>query len=162
LKSFAAGRAGHRLTATLVAEELPTVTHTIIIGQIHGYGEYSAAPFVLLELRGDQLEVSIESKPKLTGSKGPSDGDVVTDHALMGGVETGREFTYTIATERDAIRISTSFGTGKGTPHSVSVPVPPAWKGRPVNFHAGDYGQDNATSAKSGGSKVVFYALAEN
>jgi hypothetical protein len=159
LKRFPAGNAGHYLTATLVAEELPAVTHRVVIGQIHGTEKYSAAPFVLLELRGTTLVVSIESKPKLEGSKGPSNGAVVTDYDLMSGVGVGKEFTYTITAARNNIRVTASFGAGGGSAHSVTAPVPAAWKGRPVTFHAGAYGQDNAASATSGGSAVVFYAL---
>jgi hypothetical protein len=160
VKSFAAGTPGHRLIATLAAKELPTATKTIIVGQIHGYGKYRAAPFVLLELRGKTLELDVESKPKLKGSKGPSDGEVTKRYVLMSGITLGQTFTYSITTEHDALRVTTSVGTGHTRPHSISASVPKAWKGLPVNFHAGDYGQDNAETSTAGGSEVIFSALA--
>jgi hypothetical protein len=162
LTGFPAGQAGHRLTASVVVEQLPTVSRTIIIGQIHGDGHYSAAPFVLLEIRGDNLEVSVESKPKLQGSTGPSYGEVTTQYPLLSGVALGQEFSYSITTTSDQMTIMTEFGSAAqpyGAPVSVSVAVPSDWKGDEVRFSAGDYQQDVASST-IGGGRVVFYALA--
>ncbi len=164
LSGFPAGQAGHRLTASVVVEQLPMVSRKIVIGQIHGDGTYSAAPFVLLEIRGENLEVSVESKPKLQGSKGPSDGEVTTDHPLLTGVALGQAFTYSITTTSDAMTISTGFGSAAqpyGAPVSVSVAVPSDWKGDEVRFSAGDYQQDDASST-TGGGRVAFYSLAMN
>ncbi len=162
LSGFPAGQAGHRLTASVVVEQLPTVSQTIVIGQIHGDAAYSAAPFVLLEIRGDGLEVSVENKPKLEGSKGPSGGEVTTDYPLLGGVAIGREFTYSLTTTSDALTISTGFGGAtdpEGSPKSVTVAVPSDWRGDEVRFSAGAYGQDDASSSNSGGAKIAFYSL---
>jgi Alginate lyase len=165
LSGFPAGHAGHTMKATAMVEELPNVSRTIVIGQIHGAGAFSAAPFVLLEIRGDRLEVSVESKPKLKGSRGPSDGEVTSEHRLLRGVGINRTFSFVIRTTKNAIRITTEFGSlsaPQGSPASVTVPVPGDWNGDKVHFSAGDYEQDNASTSKTGGGKVLFSAISEN
>jgi hypothetical protein len=162
LTGFLAGEAGHSMTASVVVEQLPPVSQTVVIGQIHGYGPYSAAPFVLLELRGDALRVGVEDKPKMEGSTGPSDGEVTTVYPLLSNVALNREFTYTISAMRDSISITTEFRSAadpEGSPVSVSVPIPPDWMNHDVRFSAGDYEQDVASSSTTGGGTVIFYAL---
>jgi hypothetical protein len=163
MSHFVAGQPGHRLTATVVVEQLPSVSHTVILGQIHGEGTYSAAAFVFLEIRGNSLRLSVESKPKPKGSIGPSDGEITSHYSLLQGVSLGREFTYVIATKRGSLSITTQFGSAshpKGSAVSVSVPLPNEWRGDPVRFSAGDYEQDDAASSKTGGGRVIFYDLA--
>ena len=146
----------------MVVEQLPSVSQTIVIGQLHGDGAFSAAPFVLLELRGRALLVAVESKPKLEGSIGPSNGEVTTEYQLLSDVALGQEFTYSLNTGKGTITIATRFGSASqpsGAPVTISVPVPPDWMGDEVRFSAGDYEQDDASSSKTGGGVVVFYTL---
>jgi Alginate lyase len=88
---------------------------------------------------------------------------VTTDYPLLLGVALGQEFSYRITTLSGAITITAEFGTAadpNGSPESVTVAVPADWRGDEVRFSAGDYEQDDASSATTGGGKVVFDTLA--
>jgi hypothetical protein len=163
MRHFAAGEPGHELRASVVVKRLPSVSQTVIIGQVHGEGTYSAAAFMFLEIRSDSLRLSVESKPKPKGSLGPADGEVTTHYSLLKHVALDREFTYVIATTQDSVSVTTRFGSAahpKGSAVSVSVPVPADWLGDAVRFSAGDYEQDDTSHANTGGGRVIFYNLA--
>jgi len=163
LSSFSAGQGTHTLKATVVVQQLPTVSHDIVIGQIHGYGStYSAAPFVLLSFDKTTLTVGVEDKPKLGGSTGPSDGEVTTTYTVLKNVALNQPLAYTITADGSQLTFSATLYTASGAQErygSTSVALPAAWNGVPVNFDAGDYEQDDAASSHSGGGKVAFYAL---
>jgi hypothetical protein len=162
LTSFTVGGPGHVLMATLSVQQLPRVSGSIIIGQIHGAGTDSAAPFLFVEVKGRDLGVAVESMPKLEGSKGPAGGEVTTHYQLLGGIRLGQTFTYDIVTRRAVIVVSATKNGNGNSGHSfasVSVPVPMAWRHKSVRFSAGDYEQDDAASSKMGGGRVTFYAL---
>jgi hypothetical protein len=163
LSDFTAGQGDHTLTATVLVSQLPTVSHNIVIGQVHGFGStYSAAPFVELEYNGSKLELAVESKPKLGGSTGPSDGEVTSTYTVLSGLALNQPLAYTITADGGELTATAELYTASGAKEhygSVSVAIPSDWKGVPVNFDAGDYEQDDAASSHSGGGKVAFYTL---
>jgi hypothetical protein len=162
LTSFTVGEPGHVLMAMLAVQQLPRVSGSIIIGQIHGAGTDSAAPFLFVEVKGKDLRVAVESMPKLEGSKGPAGGEVTTHYQLLDDIRLGQTFTYDIVTRKAAIVVSATKDGNGSSGHasaSVSVPVPVAWRHKTVRFSAGDYEQDDAASSKVGGGRITFYAL---
>ena len=162
LSAFSAGQGTHSLNGTVVVEQLPAVSHDIVIGQIHGSGAYSAAPFVLLSFDGSELTAAVEDKPKLEGSTGPSDGEVTTTYPILDGLALDQPLAYTITASGTEMTISAELYTASGAKErsgSVSVAIPSAWTGLPINFDAGDYEQDDAATSHAGGGKIAFYAL---
>lgn len=163
LSAFTAGSGDHSLTATVVAEQLPTQSHDIVIGQLHGSGStYSAAPFVELEFNGSKLTAAVESKPKLQGSLTAPNGEVTSTYTVLTGLALGDPVAYTITADGDELTFTAELYSRSGAKEengSVSVAIPSAWKGVPVNFDAGDYEQDDASAAPSGGGKIAFYRL---
>ncbi|MFI9273399.1 polysaccharide lyase family 7 protein [Kitasatospora sp. NPDC052896] len=163
LTDFPVGQGQHVLSATLIVQQLPQQSQDITIGQVHGYGStYSAAPFVLLSFNGSRLVLAVESKPKLQGSVGPSDGATTSSQTVLDGLAPGQPLAYTMTVDGARLTVDATLYTTTGAVQhsgSVSVALPPAWNGIPVTFDAGDYEQDDAASSHSGGGQVTFLRL---
>ncbi|MEU8516018.1 polysaccharide lyase family 7 protein [Kitasatospora sp. NPDC048722] len=162
-RRFAPGTACHHLTESLAITRLPDVSHKITVGQLHGAGADEAAPFVMLAVQGDSVDVAMETVPKPQGSVGSAPaGEKILKYHLLSGVRLGTPFGYTIADNGNG---SLTFaGDCAGTPGCqasppVTAPVPPAWTGRSVHFMAGDYEQDDAATSHTGGGRLTCYAL---
>jgi hypothetical protein len=150
LENFRAGTERHVLTASASVAQVPRAVPSVIIGQIHGAGDISADPFVMLRYESGALKVVV--KQELTGS-------AKSDYALLDDVPLGARFDYGITDNGDGTLAFTASSGGRTA--SATAPVPPAWAGATVRFQAGAYQQaDSATgSTDDDGARVTFFAL---
>ena len=140
---------GGKLTATLTVNKYPVDSNNIIIGQIHGGGVSSAAPFVMLHITSGSIICYV--KGDLTDDVGTQKSTLLTNVAL------GAKITYSISTDGTYIYVTASCPGAKGT-GSWKVGIPTPWIGVTVHFSAGDYVQCTGTNSADGGM-VTFYQL---
>lgn len=151
LENFAAGSGLRTLSASVVVSQVPTEVPRVVIGQLHGADDISAASFVLLYYDGGVLRASVK--------KG-TEGSAQTNLPLLSDVPLGAPFDYTITDGGDGTVTVTV--TYRGRTVSASAPVPPAFAGRTVRFQAGAYQQaptKGSTAAPDDGARVTFSAL---
>ena len=137
------------LSASLIVNQYPKDTNTIIIGQIHGGGVSSAAPFVMMRIQSGSIIVYV--KGNLVNDSGTVKGILLTNVAL------GKKLNYTISTDGAKIYATASCPGAAGT-GSWSCPIPALWTTPTVHFSAGDYVQCTGNSSIDGGL-VTFYSL---
>lgn len=151
LENFAAGSGLRTLTASVTVTQVPTEVPKVIVGQIHGAGDISAASFVLLYYDGGVIRAAVKQEQ---GSSAQ------TDLPLLPAVPLGAPFDYTITDGGDGTVTVTV--TYQGRTVSASAPVPPAFAGRTVRFQAGAYQQAPSAGSTAGpddGARVTFSAL---
>ena len=140
---------GGTLNASLIVNKYPKDSNNIIIGQIHGGGVSSAAPFVMLHITSGSIVAYV--KGTLTDNVGTQ------KFTLLKNVALGAKLNYSIGTDGTNIIITASCPGATGTGYwKVGIPTP--WIGVTVHFSAGDYVQSTGTDSTDGG-KVTFYKL---
>jgi len=147
---FAAGSGGQTLTASVTVSQVPTTVPEVIVGQIHGAGDLSSVPFVMLFYAAGTVRGVVKQERS---------GDAHTDLPLLSDVPLGASFDYSISDDGDG-SVTVTAGYGGRTP-TASAPVPAAFAGASVRFQAGSYQQapSSATAAPDDGARVTFSAL---
>jgi hypothetical protein len=145
---FPAGEGPHTLIASLTLLQLPQDGRGVILGQIHGAGDISSAPYVMLRLQNDQLRVVV---------KQVQDGDDLINYPLLDGVGVNTRIDYAITDRGDGDM--TFSATANGVTREVSAPVPVEFRGATVRFQAGDYQQANTSGGPEDGARVIFHQL---
>jgi hypothetical protein len=150
LTYFQAGTAVHTLTASVTLTQLPQDGRGVILGQIHGAGDISSAPYVMLRVQNNALRVVV---------KQVQDGDQLINYPLLDGVGLNSPISYTITDHGDGTM--TFSATNNGVTHQAVAPVPAAFHDATVRFQAGDYQQSNTSHGPQDGARVVFHQLTQ-
>jgi hypothetical protein len=151
LSYFQAGSAPHTMVASLTLLQLPEDGRGIILGQIHGAGDISSVPYVMLRIQKDQLRVVV---------KQVQDGEDLINYPLLDSVGLNSRIDFTIA---DLGNGSMNFSaTSNGVTRQATAPVPAEFRGATVRFQAGDYQQSNVSSGPRDGGRVVFHGISQN
>jgi Alginate lyase len=150
-ENFTAGAGPQTLTASLTVTQVPDAVPEVIVGQIHGAGDISSVPFVMVFYGGGTVRAVVKQEQS---------GEAHTDVPLLTGVPLGTPFDYTIRDNGDgSIAVTAAAG---GRTASGSAPVPAAFSGTTVRFQAGAYQQApsaGGTAAPDDGARVTFSAL---
>jgi len=147
---FNAGSGVHSLTASLTLLQLPNDGEGIILGQIHGAGEISSVPYVMLRVQGQKLRVVVKQIGK---------GGKLINYPLLDNVGLNSPLNYTIT---DLGNGSMTFSaTHNGDTRQATAPVPARFVGKTVRFQAGDYQQANDSRGPQDGGRVIFHRLAQ-
>jgi hypothetical protein len=147
---FAAGSGGQTLIASVTVSQVPTTVPEVIIGQIHGAGDISSVPFVMLFYAAGTVRGVVKQERS---------GNAHTDLPLLSDVPLGASFDYSISDDGDgSVTVTAGYG---GRTQTASAPVPAAFAGATVRFQAGSYQQapSSATAAPDDGARVTFSAL---
>ena len=152
LDGFPAGAGGQTLAASVVVSQVPRAVPEVIVGQIHGAGDLSSVPFVLVFYAGGTVRAVVKQERS---------GEAHTDLPLLPGVPLGAPFDYSITDGGDGnLTVTASYA---GRTQTASAPVPAAFSGASVRFQAGAYQQapsDAGPAAPDDGARVTFSALA--
>jgi hypothetical protein len=150
LDTFKAGSGSTTLTATLTVTQVPTAVPSVIIGQIHGGGDISSVPFVLLYYDGGAVKAVV---------KQAQTGEAHTDIPLLTDVPIGTPFQYAITDGGDGSL--TMSATANGHTATGNAAVPAAFSGATVRFQAGAYQQapSSETAPENEGARVTFTAI---
>jgi hypothetical protein len=150
-EQFAAGTGAHTLTASVTVAQVPTEVPKVIIGQIHGAGDISSVPFVMLFYDGGTLKVVVKQEQS---------GEAKIDYPLLTGVPVGARFDYGISQNADGGLTFTASYNGQNA--KADAPVPAAFAGASVRFQAGAYQQADSTdgtAAADDGARVTFSSI---
>jgi hypothetical protein len=150
LDGFAAGTGEQTLNASVTVSQEPT--EGVIIGQIHGGGDISSVPFVMLFYIGGVVKAIVKQEQS---------GNAHTDYPLLSDVPLGARFDYGIHQNADGSLTITA--TYDGNTVTATAPLPPAFAGATVRFQAGAYQQASSeagTAAPDDGARVTFYSVA--
>ena len=129
-----------------------TEVPSVIIGQIHGTGDISSVPFVMLFYNGGALKVVVKQEQS---------GEAKADYPLLTDVPLGARFDYGISQNADGSLTFTASFSGRNA--SATAPVPAAFAGASVRFQAGAYQQassEDGTAAADDGARVTFSSIA--
>ena len=152
LENFAAATTGpHTLTASVTVGQVPTAVPAVIVGQIHGAGDISSVPFVMMFYDNGAVKAVVKQEQS---------GDAHTDLPLLPAVPLGSPFEYSITDGGDGNLTVTA--TFQAQTQSASTPVPAAFSGASVRFQAGAYQQAPSagnTAAADDGARVTFSAI---
>jgi hypothetical protein len=151
LENFAAGAGPRTMTASVTVAQVPSAVPRVIVGQIHGAGDISAVPFVMLFYDGGTVRAVVKTELS---------GNAHTDVPLLTDVPLGAPFDYTVTDGGDGTITLTA--TYRGRTVSGGAPVPAAFAGRTVRFQVGAYQQapsGDGTAAPDDGARVVLSAL---
>jgi hypothetical protein len=153
LGGWTLGDAGtHTLTATVSVSQVPTDTHNIIVGQIHGGGADSSVPLVMLHYRGGTIDVLVER----------GKGQPVEDCTLLRNVALNQPFSYQLTAYGSTMVFAASTNEhGTLVSRATTYTVPTVDIGYPVRFQAGDY-QQSAIRAANDAGRVTFTGLSVN
>jgi hypothetical protein len=150
LSYFQAGTGVHTLSASLTLLRLPSDGGGIIVGQIHGAGEFSSVPYVMLRVQDNKLRVVVKQVGK---------GKKLINYPLLDNVGLNSPLDYTVT---DLGNGSMTFSaTYAGQTRQTTAPVPAKFVGRTVRFQAGDYQQAEDSSGPQDGARVLFHRLAQ-
>lgn len=154
LNNFTAGADQRALHATIAVTQVPSNGQDVIIGQIHGAGDISSAPFVMVHYQAGAVYVVVKQKQS---------GSALNKVNLLSFVPIGTPFEIGVSDDGNG---QMTFTASSGSEQANStVPVPAAWQGATVRFQAGAYQLDDsqaataATTDAADGAKVVFSAL---
>jgi hypothetical protein len=140
------GRDDAGLSSRLVVERVPSSTHKVVIGQIHGFGTNA-----FIKLRYLYNPSTHRAAVAALVNEDPHASDS-TNYGSVGGLANGEPFTYSIAVVARTITI-------KVNRHVLtSFHVPYGWLHVPMYFKAGTYDQANGSSSTDGG-RVAFSQL---
>jgi hypothetical protein len=123
---------------------------SVIIGQIHGAGDISSVPFVLLYYDGGTVKAVVKQERT---------GEAHADVPLLTGVPLGTPLDYTITDGGDgSLTVS---ATANGHTATGNATVPAAFSGATVRFQAGAYQQapSSETAPENDGARVTFTAI---
>ena len=151
LENFTAGTGPHTMTASVVVSQVPSTVPEVIIGQIHGAGDISAVPFVMLFYANNAVRAVVKQQQS---------GDAHTDVPLLASVPLGAPFEYSITDGGDGnLTVTATYAGNTATGHAT---VPAAFAGATVRFQAGAYQQapsDGSTAGPDDGARVTFSAI---
>lgn len=154
LDNFTAGSDQRILRATIAVAQVPSNGQDVIIGQIHGAGDISSSPFVMVHYQAGAVYVVVKQEHS---------GSALNKVNLLDFVPIGTPFEIGVSDDGNG---QMTFTASSGSQQArTSVPVPAAWEGATVRFQAGAYQLDDSTAATSAttdandGAKVVFSAL---
>ncbi len=143
---FAIGSSHHTLSATVQVTKLPANTPDIAIGQIHMPGP---VPYLLLHYESGRILATWRTSRDGSTKAG--------DQQIVAGVPLNSTFSYNIsANTDDTVDIAV---THNGATTTKTLTVPPAFRGTPGRFQAGDYQQATTSTGADDGGRVVFIAL---
>jgi hypothetical protein len=151
LDGFAAGGAAVTMTASVTVSQVPTAVPEVIVGQIHGAGDISSVPFVMVFYAAGAVRAVVKQERS---------GEAHTDLPLLPDVPLGAPFDYSISDGGDGTLTVTA--THGGRTQTATAPVPAAFAGASVRFQAGAYQQAPSATAAAGpddGARVTFSAL---
>lgn len=151
LDDFTAGTGPHTMTASVTLAQVPTQVPSVIIGQIHGAGDISSVPFVMLYYDAGAVKAVVKQEKS---------GNAHTTIPLLTSVPVGASFDYSITDGADGTLTVTA--TYQGRTVSGSAPVPAAFAGATVRFQAGAYQQapsSGSTAAPDDGARVTFSSI---
>jgi hypothetical protein len=151
LTNFSAATSGpHTLTASLAVSQVPADSKDIIVGQIHGAGDISSVPFVMLHYRDGEVRVVVKQQRS---------GQEAQSFSLLTGVALNERFDFTLSDTGDGTLV---FSVGHaGTTQQVTAQVPNASRGATVRFQVGDYQQADTAQGPTDGGRVTFYRIDE-
>ena len=149
VQNFPAGAGPRTLTASVAVTQIPVAGGDVIIGQIHGAGDISSVPFVMLHYTAGTVHVVVKKQRA---------GSSATKVELLTGVPLGARFDFSIRDNGDGgLTLGATYGSQNVT---KTAAVPDGFRGATVRFQAGAYQQsDSTTAAADDGARVTFYAL---
>jgi Alginate lyase len=151
LENFTAGSGPQTLTASVAVGQVPAAVPAVIVGQIHGAGDISAVPFVMLFYEGGTVRAVVKQERS---------GEAHTDLPLLTAVPLGASFDYSITDDGGGgVTVTATYA---GRTASASATVPAAFAGRTVRFQAGAYQQApsaGGNAAADDGARVTFSAI---
>jgi len=150
LTYFNAGSGVHVLNASLTLLQLPQDGQGMILGQIHGAGDISSVPYVMLRVQDNRLRVVVKQIGK--GSK-------LINYPLLDNVGLNSPLNYTITDRGDGSM--TFSATYDGQTRQTTAPVPAKFVGKTVRFQAGAYQQADDPGGPQDGGRVIFHRLAQ-
>lgn len=150
LTNFTAGSGTHTLSASLTLLQVPQDGGGIILGQIHGAGDISSIPYVMLRFQNGTVRVVVKQVQQ---------GTALINYPLLDDVDLNDQFSYSITDGGNGSLVFTA--TLNGETHQATAPVPAAFAGETVRFQAGDYQQSKNPGGPQDGGRVVFTQLAE-
>ena len=134
------------MSATLAVNVVPSSTHKVVIGQIHGF---QTNAFIKLRYMYDP-STHMGSVAALV-NESPT-ASHTTNYGSVGGIALGQSFDY-LMTVRDR---EVTIHVGGHSLASFHIPYP--WLHVPMYFKAGSYDQATGSSSDDGG-RVTFYRL---
>jgi hypothetical protein len=150
-ENFTAGSGSQTMTASVTVAQVPRAVPAVIVGQIHGAGDISAVPFVMLFYDDGKVRGVVKQERS---------GEAHTDLPLLAAVPLGASFDYSI-TDDGSGGVTVTAGYG-GRTVSANAAVPAAFAGQTVRFQAGAYQQApsaGGTAAADDGARVTFSAI---
>ncbi|MFB7667985.1 polysaccharide lyase family 7 protein [Kitasatospora sp. NPDC056138] len=145
--SWTVGNKKRTLGASVRVGQVPGSTHDVIVGQIHGAGDDSSVPLVMLHYDGGVIRVTVKEA-----------SDRSTVYKLVGGVPLDTAFSYTLSDNGNGTLTFTA-RVGTGSTVRKTVPVPSAYRGMQVRFAAGDYEQATEALPYGDGGRVILDRL---
>lgn len=150
LTHFRGGQEARTLRASVTVVQEPQDGEGIILGQIHGAGDITSVPYVMLRYQKNQVKVIV---------KQVQSGDEKITYPLLDNVRLGDRFDYTLSDDGTGEMKFTATRAGKTT--EEEAPVPPAFVGATLRFQAGNYQQADRPGGPEDGGRVVFHSLTE-
>jgi hypothetical protein len=150
LTNFTTGQGTHILTASVTLLQTPRDGRGIILGQIHGAGDISSVPYVMLRVQDKAVRVVV---------KQVQHGHKLINYPLLDNVGLNTRFDFSITDRGDGSMVFTA--TRNGQTKQVVAPVPADFQGATVRFQAGDYQQANDPAGAQDGGRVIFHQLAQ-
>ena len=151
LENFTAGTGPHTLTASVTVSQVPTAVPEVIIGQIHGAGDISSVPFVMVFYANGTVKAVVKQEQS---------GNAHTDVPLLPNVPLGAPFEYSITDNGNGgLTVTATYG---GNTVSGNATLPAAFAGATVRFQAGAYQQApsaGSTAAPDDGARVSFSSI---
>jgi hypothetical protein len=148
LTNFTTGQGVHTLKATVTLLQEPADGQGVILGQIHGAGDMSSVPYVMLRYQNHGVIVVV---------KQVQDGNDHINYQLLDNVPLNSTFTYAI-TDQGNGNLLFSATMGARSLQTVA-PIPPEFRNATVRFQAGDYQQADDGQGPQDGGRVIFHGL---
>jgi hypothetical protein len=145
---FPFGRAEHSLRALVTVTQVPASVSDLCLGQLHGGGELSAVPFVMLHWRDGDLVALVKKALRGPGSQAVR---------LLTAVPLGAPFGFAILDNGDGT-VGLSAARDGRTEHRT-VTAPDAFLGTEQRFQVGVYQQAVSGSAPTDGGRATFRAI---
>src|SRR5882757_3415946 len=110
---FTAGSGSHTLSADVTVQQLPAGSNDIIIGQIHGSGDNSSVPLLMLHYASGTVSVVVRTNPVVAGT---------TTATLLTGVPLNSAFSFHVIANGASLTSDVTFtSTGATATKTISL-----------------------------------------
>jgi hypothetical protein len=149
---FTAGSGSHTLSADVTMQQLPAGSDDIIIGQIHGSGDNSSVPLLMLHYTSGKVWVAVRNNPTVAGT---------TTATLLTGVPMNSAFAFHITANGTSLTSDITV-TSTGATATRTISLNSSFSGMAVRWQAGDYQQTDANTSATDGGKLTLNYLTAN